>query len=105
MRDWGVDPKFMCKKHLLGNHLELHMFLGCILKGKNIDGYIKSGFVEIHNIKSHHDRLVEEMKRRGYNHKSPLIVPHQLRILGEINKKKSLMELKERCKDCRGRML
>lgn len=30
MRMWMVDPKIMCRKHLLGEHLELHMLAGCI---------------------------------------------------------------------------
>ena len=33
MRMWNVDPKLMCNKHLLGEHVEMHMFFGTIQKG------------------------------------------------------------------------
>jgi hypothetical protein len=31
---WMVDPRLVCSKHLLGEHVELHMFVGCLLKRK-----------------------------------------------------------------------
>jgi hypothetical protein len=39
MRQWLVDPKKMCRQHLLGEHCEHHMMLGSIRKKKNIDGF------------------------------------------------------------------
>ena len=32
MRMWGVDPKQMCRQHLLGEHVELHMQAGAVLE-------------------------------------------------------------------------
>ena len=36
MRMWLVPPSHMCRKHLLGEHVELHMLLGTLKKGKSI---------------------------------------------------------------------
>lgn len=33
MRMWLVPPSHMCRKHLLGEHVELHMLLGTLKKG------------------------------------------------------------------------
>ena len=33
MRDWKVNPKLLCRQHLLGNHLEVHMFVGTLRRG------------------------------------------------------------------------
>ena len=69
---WKVNPELMCRKHLLGEHLEMHMFIGCLLKGKNIQGYINKGLIEVDKIRERHEQLKEEMEKRGYVHNSPL---------------------------------
>ena len=46
MRMWMVDPSLLCRKHLLGEHLECHMFVGTINKNISIKGYIKNGLCE-----------------------------------------------------------
>lgn len=74
MRMWNVDPKFMCREHLLGEHVEMHMFVGTFKRKMKIDGYILNGLVEPENVKQRHDILVKEMEARGYNHKSPIEV-------------------------------
>lgn len=101
MRMWMIDPKFLCRKHLLGEHLELHMLYGAIKKGKNLDGYIKNGLIEIHNLGTRHSILVNEMKRRGYKHKSSIIFDFALLYGGKVDMNKSIYDLKERCVDCR----
>jgi hypothetical protein len=30
MRMWMVPPKVMCRKHLLGEHVEIHMLAGSL---------------------------------------------------------------------------
>ena len=42
MRMWMLPPKGLCRKHLLGEHVELHMLLGSMRRGKNIDGFLLS---------------------------------------------------------------
>ena len=97
---WNINPKKMCRQHLLGEHLEMHMFLGTLKKKKSIKGYLDKGLVEVHNIKKRHDELVDEMKKRGYNHKSPL-KKFKLDKIGNVNIKNNKIELIKRCKECR----
>ena len=100
MRIWNVNPKMLCRKHLLGEHLECHMFAGSILLGKSLNGYIQHGLVEVHNIKNRHEELANEMGRRGYNHESPL-PEFSSYIAGSVNTVENVEELKRRCPDCR----
>ena len=108
MRQWMVNPKFMCRRHLLGEHVEHHMFVGTILKGISLTGYLKGGQLEPASLKSRHDELVEEMRSRGYNHKTPLQpLPQdfekEVYFSTIINREASLVELLRRCPDCRAR--
>ena len=99
-----IDPSMLCMKHLLGEHVELHMFIGTINKNKKLDGYRKNGLVEIHNIQSRHLELVSEMKSRGMNHNSPL-KPFKTLNYGVVDIDNSYNELLKRCNDCRTRIL
>ena len=99
MRMWMVDPKIMCRKHLLGEHVELHMFVGTIQKGVSLNGYVTRGLVDTSQITSRHEILVEEMLIRGYNHKSPLLYVDTLE-LGKVDAIASAIELSRRCSDC-----
>ena len=105
MRMWMVDPKIMCRKHLLGEHLELHMFVGTINKGISIQGYLDKNLLEPLGLIGRHALLVEEMTRRGYNHQSPLprpVIPiHQQWVI--IDREMALTDLLSRCEDCRKR--
>lgn len=103
MKMWMVDPKLMCRKHLLGEHVELHMFVGAINKAKNLDGYIDKGLLEVHNIIKRHKRIVKEMLKRGYNHKSNISEDYYWIPLywGKIDRKANLKELAKRCPECR----
>ena len=42
MRQWMCDPRFMCNKHLFGEHVEHHMFIGTLERKKSINGYIRN---------------------------------------------------------------
>jgi len=99
MRMWNVNPKRMCRQHLLGEHVEMHMFSSCLKKGMNLQGYLEKGLVETHNVKKRHDELAKEMKRRGYNHKSN-IGSIGRKICGKVSVRKNENELKIRCKEC-----
>jgi hypothetical protein len=105
MRMWNVDPKLLCRQHLLGEHLETHYFIGTIKKGKSIKGYIDGGLVEVHNILRRHDELAEEMKRRGYKHShNPDLYDCELWECGCVDSEQNIVELHRRCKDCRERI-
>ena len=72
MRMWMVDPSLLCRKHLLGEHVECHMFVGTINKNISIKGYIEKGLCEPDKLEFRHNQLSEEMIKRGYNHLSEL---------------------------------
>ena len=72
MRMWMLPPETMCRKHLLGEHVELHMLLGSLRRGKNIDGFLAGKLVDPRRMFRRHEELVLEMERRGYRHASPL---------------------------------
>lgn len=102
MRMWMVEPNKMCRKHLLGEHVELHMFVGVINKGNDLEGYFKKKLVCVSEIKKRHDDLVNEMKTRGYNHKSELPDFKWDKLeCGEIDVNENIQELKLRCKECK----
>jgi hypothetical protein len=101
MRMWNVSPELMCRKHLLGEHVEMHMFLGTLNQGKKIDGYIHTGLVEVHNIKRRHDDLAQEIVRRGYRHNSPMKDSSLLVNAGFVDVKRSYEDLQSRCRECR----
>ncbi|QMU55740.1 MAG: hypothetical protein GKS04_00830 [Candidatus Mycalebacterium zealandia] len=100
MRMWGVNPALLCDKHLLGEHVEMHMFTGTIKKGISTKGYEESGLVNLSKIRARHDKIAKEMKRRGMNHKSPIDPIADGLKGGWIDIKANLKELKRRCKGC-----
>ncbi len=97
---WKVDPKRMCDRHLLGEHNEIHMFIGCLLSGKSIAGYISKGLVEVHSLRTRHDELVREMQRRGFRHFSPLPDFEEFSA-GLVDVRANEEELRRRCSRCR----
>lgn len=75
MRIWDISPKLLCRNHLLGEHRELHAMWAVITENKK--GYSKhpETLRWIGKLKAmyfRHEKLVSEMKSRGYNHQSPL---------------------------------
>jgi hypothetical protein len=106
MRMWMVDVRVLCRQHLLAEHLELHMFLGSINKEVHLDGYFNNDLFEPGSMHIRHDDLVMEMRKRGYNHKTPLdmfdvtyFTPTE--INHKINRKNSLQILLSRCLECK----
>lgn len=107
-----VDPKFLCQKHLCGEHLECHMFLGTIKKGKKIDGYLNNNLFEPESLKIRHDVLADEMVDREYNHKTPMSSCDVENCVNTLNKKLrevridkniSFNDLISRCLECKNR--
>ena len=103
MRMWMVDVKKMCNKHLLGEHVQCHMFVGTINKGKCLSGYFDNKLLCVEKLKERHDELANEMVIRGMNHKSILpdfkiLDTHKNgKIFVELNEK----ELHDRCQRCK----
>lgn len=109
MRMWMVNPDKMCRKHLLGEHVECHMFFGTLMKKKKIDGYIRNGLFEPQSLFDRHTALSDEMTSRGYNHNSDLdfqsaraainTLPEKY-LSFRIDRSKSLNDLLSRCPLC-----
>ena len=102
MRMWNINPKKMCNQHLLGEHVECHMFVGTLNKGIPVKGYLDKGLLEIHNLRKRHDQIAKEMGRRGMKHNSKLSKFKEIKM-GKINSKQNMIELNKRCKECRKR--
>lgn len=101
MRMWGVNPRLLCRKHLLGEHVEMHMFAGTLRAGKSVIGYTSTGLVNLNKLRERHDELAEEMECRGYDHQSPLpSFPLPKGDKGFVNEVENLKDLANRCKEC-----
>lgn len=77
MRIWDVDPGYLNRQSLLGEHRELHGIVSIISNNKK--GYSKHpetlrwvgyGWA----LKQRHKLLVAEMNLRGYNDQSPVLL-------------------------------
>jgi hypothetical protein len=106
MRMWCVNPKLMCDKHLLGEHLEVHMFFNIILERKmTLHGYVSSGLLDSTKLVGRHKELVEEMESRGFNHQSPLATGGDVDIAmkfwpGKVDAVGNYEILRKRCARC-----
>ena len=98
---WMVNVRILCRKHLMGEHGEIHKHKHVFVKGHSIEG--RKGQIEPLSMKKRHDTLAEEMIRRGFNHKSPYENPdlsgYDLKGF-IVNTKESLKELTSRCSEC-----
>ena len=75
MRIWDVPVSKLCRQHLLGEHRELHALWSILVHNKK--GYrhhpeTKRWEGKLAALYQRHQKLVKEMKKRGYNHQSPL---------------------------------
>lgn len=105
MRMWMCNPIILCNKHLLGEHVEHHMFVGSINNKISMNGYIDNNLLEILSLFNRHDALVHELLRRHYIHRSPLLdftYDHLEQRIVEYNidRRKSLDALTTRCERC-----
>lgn len=107
MRMWMLPIECMCKKHIAGEHGELHKFLPTFRKGISVDGRFKPVVqIQFQGYVKRHDELAKAL-----NHKSPMVdVPdfqeiypryHHLTVDQSISAK----DLSERCEDCRKKLL
>ena len=75
MRIWDIEPNRLCRRHLLGEHRELHAIWTILTEQKKEyskhpetlrwKGKLKALYIR-------HETLVVEMNRRGFNHRSRL---------------------------------
>lgn len=77
MRIWDIHPKYLCRKHLLGEHRELHGLWNILTKHKGKGGYSLHPETlrwvgKTKALYERHEALVLEFKKRGYQHHTPL---------------------------------
>ncbi len=77
MRVWDIHPKHLCRKHLLGEHRELHGLWNILTKHKARGGYSRHPETlrwvgKQKALYLRHEALVKEFTNRGYAHHSPL---------------------------------
>ncbi len=105
MRIWDVHPSVLCRKHLLGEHRELHG-LWNILVVHNGGGYSRHPETlrwvgKAKALYSRHEELVKEMQKRGYKHHSPLDKnlatgsSRQAEFINSISEQKKLLAAKD----------
>ena len=106
MRMWMINPKYLCRKHLLGEHGEIHKFRHNFVKKHSISGRVSPVVqIEPESMKTRHDELADEIIRRGMNHKSPYELP-DLSYLPDwdryamVDPVTSWNDLKNRCPHC-----
>lgn len=111
MRMWKIPAKYLCRKHLLGEHVEHHMFVGSFLKRINLKGFIDNGMLDSSCLATRHAELVDEMLIRGYNHKTPIdenvcseIAAHYRLHKTTLNIENNIRELIRRCPECTTRI-
>jgi hypothetical protein len=92
----------------VGEHGEMHKFIPSFLKGYRVHRrFYPVVQIQFKGYKERHDSLVEEMLRRGLNHKSPLVVVPDFRSIYpeyfdlEIDLSISIRDLQLRCSSCR----
>lgn len=106
MRMWMTPLHLMCHKHLRGEHVECHMFVGSIRKGKSMAGFIEDGLLHVASLQERHDAIAAEMVDRGGNHQSPLVFDGS-QYTGDddrIDVYANILELARRCPDCYDRI-
>lgn len=75
MRIWDVSPSILCRKHLLGEHRELHAIWDILFddtSGSRMHTETQRWVSKLAALRIRHEKLVEEMTKRGYNHQTPL---------------------------------
>jgi hypothetical protein len=103
---WMVSPKCLCRKHLLGEHNEIHKHKHNFEKHHSITGRIYPiVLIEPENMEKRHDELANEMVRRGYNHQSPYSQPDLSYLANDLRFAKADIEyngkdLHDRCSEC-----
>jgi hypothetical protein len=103
MRMWMVNPRTMCRRHLLGEHVEIHMLAGSLQRGRSVAGHLAAGQLEPAAMNTRHRVLADEILRRGWKHASPLPpigrLPHEM-TMARVDVIRSLAELRRRCPEC-----
>lgn len=104
MRIWDLSPEKMCRNHLLGEHRELHALWSILVKKKR--GFRNHPETlrwrgKLKALYQRHKLLAQEMKKRGYQHKSVLDKreacgqAHQNDYVDSLSKQKEILKKKK----------
>lgn len=112
MRHWMVNPAILCRKHLIAENVEAHMFISSIKKGISMAGYLRNNLLEPLSLVSRHDAIATEMIRRGYNHNSPVVdfevtdyIKDPISLNHKVDSLSAFHDLLTRCPTCKNRYL
>lgn len=77
MRIWDIHPKYLCRKHLLAEHRELHGLWNILTKHEGTGGYSRHPETlrwvgKQKALYLRHEVLIKEFTFRGYKHLTPL---------------------------------
>lgn len=107
---WCINPKLLCKNHLLGEHGEIHKHRHNFVKKHKISNRITPVVqIEPESMEKRHAELAAEMVERGYNHSSPYEQP-DLSYLNDneryakVDLNVSYSDLINRCPECAKRI-
>lgn len=75
VRIWNLPVRLLDRQHLLGEHVETHIVVNAILRGGGAwyNHPTTNRFKgNLGKLVYRHNQQIRDMKRRGYNHMSPL---------------------------------
>lgn len=103
MRMWMLNPEYMCVKHIVGEHGEIHKHRHNFAKKHNMGKRLSERQIFPAYMKARHDELAKYI-----NHKSEYEQP-DISYLGDdgeiypdfIDYSRNMYDLCDRCPDCR----
>ena len=110
MRMWMINPKYLCNKHLNGEHGEIHKHRHVFVKKQSIKGRIfPKVLIEPIAMELRHNELAKEMTKRGMQHNSPYTMPDisylkPIYRYAKVDLEISYIDLAERCEECKKRL-
>ena len=109
MRIWDIHPKYLCRKHLLAEHRELHGLWNILTKHKGKGGYSRHPETlrwvgKQKALYLRHEALIKEFFHRGYKHHTPLDKRQAIGLEAQFifinNTKEQKIILKNKSCDC-----
>jgi len=109
MRIWDINPKYLCRKHLLAEHRELHGLWNILTKHKGKGGYSRHPETlrwvgKQKALYLRHEALVKEFSHRGYKHHTLLdkrqAIGLEVQFIFINNIKEQKIILKNKSCDC-----
>ena len=105
MRVWDIQPKFLCRKHLLAEHRELHGLWNILTVHQGTGGYSRHPETlrwvgKTRALWNRHEALVKEFEARGYHHHTPLEEKYatgettQITFINTLAEQKQILEAK-----------